>query len=473
MKKKFFSKFIPVLTVLLFTIQAAFAGNIMAFTVGEERELGEKLLYTVRSSFPIIGDPDLQQYISRLGREVLDVAGIQFFDYRFYIVESDQFNAFAAPSGLIFFYSKLIESMNSEDELVSVLAHEIGHVVKRHLASRMEKSTKINLASLGIALAAIALGGGSAGAQAIVTGSLAAGQSAQLYFSRQDEMEADLLAYNWMKKLHRNPEGQRDMLKTMRRITRYRSGQIPQYLLTHPNPEARLDYVESLLNSESGPLFQKQEEKDFEFLRFKYRIMTKAGGNKAERLYFGNRINDSSSSDFQKTMAEYGLALLDREEKNYQKCIQRLDRVIEKIKDKPLLHIDKGIILAEMGRLEEARKILRAEVRNNPFDMYATFYLAKVLYKIGELETAKQLFLDVSYDLPEYSQVYFEIGKIMAETGAKEESRFYLGKYYLYEGKLELAASNFREVKRKAGDDDTLREESEEFLELIKRLKKG
>jgi predicted Zn-dependent protease len=123
----------------------------------------------------VIDDPDLQQYINELGKEVLEVAGIQFFDYRFYIVESNQFNAFAAPSGMIFFYTELIKAMNSEDELVSVLAHEIGHVVKRHLSSRVQKSAAINIASLGLALAALALGGGGAAAQTVMTGSLAAG----------------------------------------------------------------------------------------------------------------------------------------------------------------------------------------------------------------------------------------------------------------------------------------------------------
>ena len=156
-----------------------------AFTIGEERELGEKLLYAVRATFPIVGDPDIHQYINELGSEVLAVSGAQFFDYRFYVVRSDQFNAFAAPSGLIFFYTKLIESMNSEDELVSVLAHEIGHVVKRHLASRMQKGKIINFATMGLALASIAFGGGGAAAQALLTGSLAAGQSAQGSRSRR------------------------------------------------------------------------------------------------------------------------------------------------------------------------------------------------------------------------------------------------------------------------------------------------
>ncbi len=60
----------------------------LAFSVGEEKEVGEKLLYAVRASFPILDDPDLHQYITDIGHEVLDVAGVQFFDYHFYIVES-------------------------------------------------------------------------------------------------------------------------------------------------------------------------------------------------------------------------------------------------------------------------------------------------------------------------------------------------------------------------------------------------
>ncbi|MEE4136662.1 MAG: M48 family metalloprotease, partial [Desulforhopalus sp.] len=173
-----------------------------AFSIGTEREIGEKLLYSVRSAFSLVDDPDIVQYITSLGRNVLEVAGVQYFDYHFFVIDNKEFNAFAAPSGLIFFHSGLIATMQSEDELVSVLAHEIGHIVKRHLASRVEKGTYTSVASLGLALAAVAFGG--AAAPALLTGALATGQSMNLHFSRQHEEEADLLAYGWMKKLGRN-----------------------------------------------------------------------------------------------------------------------------------------------------------------------------------------------------------------------------------------------------------------------------
>ncbi len=460
------------LFLIICLLQAVQPRCSFAFTVGEEREVGEKLLYAVRAAFPIVGEPDIHQYINDLGREVLTVAGIQYFDYRFYVVESDQFNAFAAPSGLIFFYTKLIESMDSEDELVSVLAHEIGHVVKRHLASRMQKGKIVNFASLGLALAAIAFGGGGAAAQALMTGSLAAGQSAQLHFSREDEIEADLLAYKWINDLDRDPYGQKEMLKTMRRITRYRMGQVPQYLLTHPNPEARLDYVEGLLAADNNTPADQSAEKDFSFLRFKYRLMSIVPNNKAARAYLANKMSDSRSSDFDVTMAQYGMSQLDRKENNPERALERLNKVIEQLPGKDILYVDKGILLGEMGQVEQAENILNEAVKNNPFDMYATFHLAEILKNNNNSERALRLFFDVSYEMPEYPSVYFEIGKIYAEMEKEIESRFFLGKYYLYEGKLKLAASNFKQVKMSGLASQQLQEESEEMLVLIERLEK-
>jgi predicted Zn-dependent protease len=444
-----------------------------AFSIGEERELGEKLLYTVRSSFPLLGDPDLHQYINNLGQEVLEIAGIQFFDYRFFIVESHQFNAFAAPSGLIFFYTKLIESMNSEDELVSVIAHEIGHVAKRHLASRMKKGRAINIAALGVALAALALGGGGAASQTLLAGSMAAGQSAQLYFSRQDEAEADALAYEWLKTLQRDPEGQKRMLQTMRRITRYRSGQVPQYLLTHPDPEARLDFVESLIYAENIIPQNRPETRDFEFLRFKYRIMSLDKNNgPSRRAFFVSKLSDPRATSFEVTMAMYGLSQLDRQQNNYERSLAMIDQVIEVFPDKNILQVDRAIILAETGEYATAMKILETAMDRDSNDMYAVYNAAQILEKLGVAERAKQLYMDVSYEMPEFSDAYFAIGRVLSSMGENLESRFYLGKYNLYEGKLKLAESNFRQVVKESPQDD-IREQSEEMLELIERLKKG
>ena len=440
-----------------------------AFTIGEEREVGEKLLYTIRSNFQLVDDPDVSQYINNLGQEVLKVAGIQYFDYRFFVVNNSEFNAFAAPSGLIFFYSGLISTMNSENELLSVMAHEIGHVSKRHLASRMAKGKIVGIASLGMALAALALGTGSAG-PTLMMGSLAAGQSAALHFSREDEEEADLLAYGWMDKMGRNPEGQERMLQTMRRIARYRSEKLPQYLLTHPDSEARLDYVQSLLENEDKEKKHYTSVNEFEFLRCKYRIMSQVQDKTSFRTYLAGVMSNPRSTDFAVNMAKYGLSQLDRLENNFDSSLKLIDEVIAAFPQYPVLQADRAVIELAVGRVAEARRTLEGVLRQDNANMYAAFQLAKILNQQGDVVQAEKYLKDVAYEMPEYSKVYFELGQIAANQGKNGAAAGYLGKYYLYEGKIELAKENLKKAVADTSTADDTRKECKELLETIKRL---
>lgn len=443
---------------------------VSAFTIGDEREIGEKLLYSVRSAFELVDDPDITQYITKLGQSVLEVAGIQYFDYHFFVIDNKEFNAFAAPSGLIFFHSGLIGTMNSEDELVSVLAHEVGHIVKRHLASRMEKGKYTSIASIGLALAALAFGG--AATPVLLTGALATGQSFALHFSRQDEEEADLMAYDWLKELHRDPTGQVKMLESMRRIARYRSEKPPQYLLTHPNPEERLSYIESLIDMDREHLQETTQAADnFEFLRFKYRILAQVKESRDLKMSLANTIADSRSGALQKVMAQYGLSQIAKHENDYDKSLALLDKVIDSYPNKNILKVDRGTILFDAGHFEEAERTLRSALSVERGDMYAVFTLAKLLYRTGRIDEAEKYFQMVKYELPEYSQIYFELGQIASDNKSVGSASFYLGKYYLYEGKIDLAERNLKNALRHDTLPEAMQAESKELLAKIKRLK--
>lgn len=442
-----------------------------SFSIGDEREVGEKLLYSVRSAFELVEDPDVIQYITRLGQSVLEVAGIQYFDYRFFVIADKEVNAFAAPSGLIFFNAGLIEMMHSEDELLAVLAHEIGHIDKRHLASRVEKGTYSGIASLGLALAAIAFGG--AATPLLLTGALATGQSINLHFSRQHEEEADLLAYDWMKKLNRNPEGQIKMLESLRRIARYRSDKLPQYLLTHPNPEARLDYIESILDNDREKIAENLiTADDFDFLRFKYRILAKVKGPETLKPFLATVLADGRTDEAKKAMATYGLSQIASNENDYTKSLELLEKVVRSYPDKTILKVDRGAILFASGKFADAEKDLREALQVDNSDMYATFLLAKLLYRTGHPTEAENYFLTVSYELPEYAQVYFELGQIAADKGERGVAALYLGKFNLLQGKLKLAEQSLKNALADPALPETMKNESKDLLKKIVQLRK-
>jgi len=444
----------------------------VALTIGEEREIGQKLLYTIRTQFSLLDDPDISQYINRLGHEVLEQAGPQYFDYHFFVVPNDDFNAFAAPSGLIFFFTGLIETMKTEDELLSVMAHEIGHVVSRHISSRSSKAGKVGAISMALALASLALGDPSL-ATGLFTGFQAAGQSAELHFSRIDEEEADRLSYDWLNALHRDPEAMEGMLGTMRRITRYRSGQIPQYLLTHPNPEARLQYVQSLLDYERDRNNKREyvETDNFNFLRTKYRILISVKDPQKARAYFANSLASSQNPE-EKAMATYGLALLEARELNFSQALDKLAEVKKYFPNRNLLDVDAGIIYIDSGDNEKGFEILEQAYQKDSDDMYAAFYLAKAYEKKGQTNAAESLYSKIMKMLPEYSQIYFELGRIKSGKGDTGESNYYLGKYYMYEAKLKLARDYFVMVQRDPAVPQPLKQESEELLSLIEELDK-
>ena len=460
---------LSVLVVVCAMVNMNCLTSAYGFSIGEEREVGEKLQFVVRSTFPLFNDPDIYQYINTLGQEVLTVAGSQYFEFHFSVINDKEFNAFSAFSGMIFFYAGLIEAMNSENELVAVMAHEIGHTVKRHIASSIEKGQVVGIGSLVLALASMAMGGGVA-TQALLSGSMAANESLSLHFSRLNENEADLLSYGWMKKMGRNPEAMEKMLQTMRRITRYRSNKMPQYLLTHPDPEARLDDVDSLLIKDKDELPKLKNGDDFSFLRFKYRIMSLAEDASLFRSFLADKLADPNASPLNIIMAKYGLSQLDREENNFDSSLQLIQEVINAYPDKKILLDDKGVIELAAGKTESALNTLTRAYRENPRDLYAAFNLARVQLNLSHWAEAEKLLKYVGGEMPEYAQVYYDLGNVKSHQKKDGDSVYYLGKYYYYSGKTKLAKQMFKMAAEKKDINVKFKNDALESIKTIERV---
>ena len=444
-----------------------------AFSIGEERMVGEKLLYTIRTEFKILDDPDIAQYINDLGQEVLSVIGPQYFDYHFFVVKSDQFNAFAAPSGLIFFYTGLIKTMKNEDELLSVLAHEIGHAVSRHISHRISKQGKVTAATTLLALASLALGN-PALTQGVFAGSLAANQAVGLSFSRQDEEQADRLSFDWMRAMNRNPESMEGMLRTMRRVARYRTNKLPAYLLTHPNPEDRLFYVQSLIEidkqkGQTGEGVKYKKTDNFAFLRFKYRVLSQSIEPEKLRIFCANTLASGRDPE-QVTMAHYGLALLSAEENNFPEAIKQLEIVRKKYPDQAILNVDLGTLYLLAGQTDQAVDILRKAYQRNSGDMYAAFQLAMAVEKKGDTTEAQRLYNELARAMPDYSRLYYELGRLKANLGENGISNFYLAKYYLYEGRIKYAKQYLKRSTKDKTVPAAMQQEAETILERLKTL---
>jgi predicted Zn-dependent protease len=442
--------------------------SAQAFTIGEEREVGEKLLSIIRKEFTLLDDPDLTEYVTSLGQQTLRLAGPQFFGYHFFIIDNKEFNAFAAPSGLIFFHSGLIDLCDTEGELVSVLAHEIGHAASRHIADRISKSGKVNATSAALMLAGLLLGQGAIG-QAVVTGAMAGGLTANLQFSREDEEEADRLAYKWMKEENRDPAETLSMLKKMRRVSRYHRKQVPTYLLTHPEPESRIGYIEDMIFQDPPKKVPAQDE--FAYQRFKHRIQALTRDTQSILPILKNKTEDSSLLQSE-PMVFYGLSQAYLANRDYQKAEETLRKVIGRFPDRHILKTDLGKIKLEAGKTKEALEIFQQINRLDPAGAYNKYYLAKALQQEGEPAQAVLIYENLTERLPTYAKLYQEIGKLRAALGDKALGHYNLALYQYYEGSSVSARYHLDQALKNLSEKDPLLLKVKELKEKIIRINK-
>lgn len=464
-----FRKKLPIIISITLVLLWDFfsTSQLYAFSIKEEREYGQKMLAVIRSEFDLLDQPDINQYINKLGHEIVSIAGNQYFDYHFYVINNRDFNAFASPSGLIFMHSGLLETMDNEGELHSVLAHEIGHVVSRHIAARIENSTKINAATMAMVLAGIALGGGAL-SQALVTGGLATGAAMSMAFTRQDEEEADRKAYAYMLQAQRDPQDMVTMLKKMYKVNQLNMGEVPQYLLTHPKPELRMGYVEDLIHTnQPGKL---SETDQFEFNRIKCRV--KSYTKQPEQLLVSYRKKiRTAENNFERLMATYGLALAYYDQAEYGKAEEELKKVIAAYPQKTILLSDLGLIYFKSGRLQEAKDLFDRARNLDPGDWYASYNLAVSLTTSGDDERALALYKQLVGSMPDFSGGYFQIAGIYSRQGRQDLSHLNLGRSFYFKGQFKPATYHLEKALELLAADPAVVTEVGEMMKIMKDLK--
>jgi predicted Zn-dependent protease len=104
----------------------------------DDARVGAEASRDVEAEIGLLGDPELDAYVSELGKKLLRGVPRRSFHYQFSIVDQYEPNAFALPGGYIFISRGLLALANSEDELANVMGHEIVHAARRHASARQE-----------------------------------------------------------------------------------------------------------------------------------------------------------------------------------------------------------------------------------------------------------------------------------------------------------------------------------------------
>ncbi|HLU26208.1 MAG TPA: M48 family metallopeptidase [Longimicrobiales bacterium] len=237
-----------------------------AISPRQEVELGQQYAADINRQLPIVTDPALDRYINAVGNQLAQY-GQRNFGYRFYIVNTDQVNAFSIPGGFIYINRGLIEQTNNLSELAGVLAHEIAHVEERHGAEQIERMQRANV---GLSLAYILLGRAPSGLEraAIEVG----GAAIFARYSREAEFEADATAVRLLVSAGINPNGLATFFSTLLAERERQPGILEQWFSTHPTTEDRIAQVRSLIRQYPPETLRGLTVNTEQFNAFKARV---------------------------------------------------------------------------------------------------------------------------------------------------------------------------------------------------------
>jgi predicted Zn-dependent protease len=224
----------------------ALMGGLTACGISQQQEveMGQDYARQINSQLPIVSDPEVNRYINVLGDQIASRTSRADLDWRFYVVDSREVNAFAVPGGFIYVNRGLIERTKRMDELAGVLGHEIGHVVRRHSIEQMEKAQGANV---GVTLACILTS--ICNSQVAGAAINIAGGAVFARFSRQDELEADQEAVANTVRSGISPQGIVTMFQTLIAERRSRPGAVEGWFATHPLEEDRIAAAQATINS--------------------------------------------------------------------------------------------------------------------------------------------------------------------------------------------------------------------------------
>lgn len=152
-------------------------------------------------------------------------------------------NAFALPGGKVGVYTGIFSAARNQDQLAAVIAHEIGHVIAHHHDERVTRQMGAQ-AGLGILGALV---GSQYGANAAQTTQQLGGAAVQAAFllpnNRVQESEADVVGQRLMARAGFDPRQAVNLWQNM--ISASSGSRAPQWLSTHPDPQARINELRS------------------------------------------------------------------------------------------------------------------------------------------------------------------------------------------------------------------------------------
>ena len=308
----------------------------------------------------ILRDAETEAVFREMTRPIIIAAGLDPRNVEIIIVHDKEINAFVAGGQVVFINSGLITAADNANQVQGVVAHELGHMAGGHAVfgdQGARGAYGIMLLSLILGAAAIAAGGGEAGAGILGAGQRAA-EGKYLAFSRTQEATADAAGVKYLDAAHISGRGSIAFFKKLQNqeYRFYQSHSDEQsYNQTHPLTNDRITFL-----SDQYPHSSAWDAKTDAALEAKFqRVKAKLAGF----------VNDPDQTlrDYPESNhglpAHYARAYAYHRSAYPAKALSEADALLAAAPHDPYFQELKGQILLESGKAKEALPVLREAVR--------------------------------------------------------------------------------------------------------------
>jgi predicted Zn-dependent protease len=191
-----------------------------------EEKLGEtyRELILRNPMFEKLENRQLDSAVRVIGERLVGALEKTDYQYHFVVFDNEMINAFTIPGGNILISRGLISFCDTPEELAAVMAHEMGHVEKRHVISRLAKEMGFEI-----------LGSGDQ----FILGEIA-GMISSTSFDRRQEEEADLFAARLLESAAIEPRTLATFFRKLENETDRQLLEDFEIVSTHPNLSSRI-----------------------------------------------------------------------------------------------------------------------------------------------------------------------------------------------------------------------------------------
>jgi predicted Zn-dependent protease len=404
----------------------------------DELQLGRLMMRDLRSQGAILDDPETADYLQALGSRIAVQAQDGKEQFNFFALHDPSVNASALPGGFIVVNTGLILLTSNESELAGVIAHEIGHVVQRHIARAIEANSRSNLATMAATLGAVLIGAVTGNGSAL-PGIIAVGQGTamqqQINFSRAEESEADRVGIGYMAAAGFDPNAMAGFFSTMSRDRGIDGDQIPALLQDHPIDQVRIAEARARVASLAG--YQRRPDSPiYPYIRERLRVVASDPVSDQRGYYAHMREADPKNEALR-----YGAALAEIKSGDPKIAVGLLRTLVQAHPELSLLRGALGRAQLAAGMNADACKTFEEALAVAPRNVPLTVRYAEALMKLGNPKKAHALLLDLFNNVAPTPEQIRLIALAASAAGDTADAYSYMAELHIANGDLMLATT--------------------------------